>query len=140
MLLAGIVRTKAVRDSGRSRVDISEVVAVYHSAWNELDEAKRSTILEQSWADDGVYRDPQGTVEGRAALVAHIGGFQAAFPGRTIEQASGVDSNGVGIRWAWEMRNGDAVESDGLDYAELAPDGRIQRIAGFFGPLPALGD
>jgi hypothetical protein len=106
-------------------METSEIVATYNSAWNEPDEAKRTAILEESWADDGVYQDPQGTVEGRAALVAHIGGFHAAYPGCTIEQASGVESNGVGIRWAWEMRNGDAIEIDGMDFAELALDGRI---------------
>jgi hypothetical protein len=36
------------------------------------------------------------------------------------------------------MRNGDAVELEGVDFAELAPDGRIRRITGFFGPLPPL--
>jgi hypothetical protein len=122
------------------QVEISEIVAIYHAAWNEPDETKRAVLLEESWTDDGIYQDPDGTVEGRAALVAHISGFRAAFPGRTIEQASGVDSNGVGIRWGWERRNGDAVEAEGVDYAELAPDGRIKRIAGFFGPLPRLGD
>jgi SnoaL-like domain len=121
-------------------VGIDQIVATYGSAWNEPDEARRAALLEQSVADDGVYQDPQGTVNGRAALVAHIGGFLAAYPGCTIEQTSGVESNGVGIRWAWQMRNGDAVQIDGMDFADLAADGRIQRIAGFFGPLPPLGD
>jgi SnoaL-like domain len=133
-------RGSRLSEPGRIKVEISEVVAIYHSAWNESDEAKRTAILERSWADNGVYRDPDVTVEGRAALVTHIGGFQASFPGRTIDQTSRVDSNGVEIRWAWEMRNGDATEGQGCDVAELAPDGRIQRIAGFFGPLPPLGD
>ena len=113
-----------------------EIVETYGAAWNEPDDAKRTALLEQAWADDGVYRDPTATAEGRAALVAHIAGFQAVFPGRTIDFASGVDVTEHGIRWAWVMRNGDAVELEGMDFAELAADGRIARIAGFFGPLP----
>jgi hypothetical protein len=119
-------------------MDPKRVVAVYGASWNEPDEGKRAALLDDSWADDGVYQDPTGTAEGRAALVAHIGGFHAMFPGRSIDFASGVDVTDAGIRWAWVMRNGDAVELEGMDYAELAPDGRIRRIAGFFGPLPPL--
>jgi len=28
---------------------------------------------------------------------------------------------------------------EGIDFGELAPDGRLRRIAGFFGPPPAAG-
>jgi hypothetical protein len=38
------------------------------------------------------------------------------------------------------MRDGDAIELEGVDFAEVGPDGRIQRIAGFFGPCPPLDD
>jgi hypothetical protein len=117
-------------------MDVHEVVAAYGAAWNEPDEAKRTALLDATWADDGFYQDPSATADGRAALVAHIGGFQELFPGRTIDLTSGVDSNGASLRWGWVMRNGDDVELEGVDFAELAPDGRIQRIAGFFGPLP----
>jgi SnoaL-like domain len=121
-------------------MEISEIVVAFSSAWNEHDGARRLALLEKSWADDGVYHDPEGTMEGRAALSAFIGEFHAGYPGRTIDKTSGVESNGIWIRWAWEMRNGDAIESDGMDFAELAPDGRIQRLEGFFGPLPPLND
>lgn len=119
-------------------MDADEVVAAYGAAWNEPDEAKRTALLDTAWADDGFYQDPSATAEGRAALVAHIGGFHAQSPGRTIDLASGIDSNGGSLRWSWVMRNGDAVELEGVDFADLAPDGRIRRIAGFFGPLPPL--
>jgi hypothetical protein len=119
-------------------MDASEVVAAYGAAWNEPDEAKRAALLEASWTDDGFYQDPSATADGRAALVTHIGGFHALFPGRTIDMASGIDSNGATLRWAWVMRNGDAIELEGVDFADLAPDGRILRIAGFFGPLLPL--
>jgi hypothetical protein len=119
-------------------VEPRKVVARYAASWNEPNEAKRTALLEESWADDGRYQDPTGVADGRAALVAHIGAFHELFPGRSIDFASGVDVTDAGIRWAWVMRNGDAIELEGLDYAELGPDGRIKRIAGFFGPLPPL--
>jgi hypothetical protein len=120
-------------------MDTTEIVATYCAAWNEPDIAKRTAMLEAAWTDDGVYHDPTGTAEGRAALIEHIGGFHEQFPGHTIDPASGVDDNGDGLRFAWVMRNGDEVVLEGMDFAELGPDGRIRRIAGFFGPFPPLG-
>ena len=76
-----------------------KIVAIYGASWNEPDEAKRTALLEESWADDGVYQDPAGRADGRAALVAHIGGFHAMFPGRSIDFASGIDVTGAGLRW-----------------------------------------
>jgi SnoaL-like domain len=121
-------------------MDARTIVAIYGAAWNEPDEAKRAAMLEESWSDDGVYQDPTGIARGRDALVAHIGGFQSMFPGHTIDLASGVDVTDAGVRWTWVMRNGDEIALEGMDFAELAPDGRIQRIAGFFGPFPPLDE
>lgn len=115
-----------------------EIVATYGAAWNETDEAKRTALLEQAWADDGAYRDPTAAVDGRAALVAHIGGFQAMMPGHSIDQASAVDAHDDVFRFAWVMRGGGEVLLEGVDFGELAPDGRIKRIEGFFGPFPPL--
>ena len=119
-------------------MDTNEIVTAYCAAWNETDEAKRTALLERSWADDGVYGDPTATVEGRAALIAHIGGFQSMMPGHTIDIESGVDTYGTVFRFAWVMRNGGDVALEGIDFGELAADGRIRRIVGFFGPFPPL--
>lgn len=119
-------------------MDTDEIVTAYGAAWNETDDAKRTALLEKSWADEGIYNDPTATAYGRDALIAHIGGFHAAMPGHTIDLTSGVDTyNGV-FRFAWVMRKGDEIAIEGVDFGELAPDGRIQRIVGFFGPFPAL--
>lgn len=66
--------------------------------------------------------------------------FQARFPGHTIDPTSGVDSNGAALRFSWALRRGDQVVNEGMDFADVAPDGRLRRIAGFFGPLPPLDD
>jgi SnoaL-like domain len=121
-------------------MDTRQIVTTYCAAWNEPDKAKRTAMLEASWADDGVYHDPTGTAAGRSALVDHIAGFHEQFPGHTLAPASGVDDNGDGLRFAWVLRNGAEVVLEGMDFAELAPDGRIKRIAGFFGPFPPLDE
>jgi hypothetical protein len=113
-----------------------EIVAAYGAAWNEPDDAARAALLVKSWADDGVYCDPTATVNGRVALVAHIGGFLQMMPGHTLEITSGVDAHHDLVRFAWVLRKDEETALEGMDFGELAPDGRIQRIVGFFGRFP----
>src|SRR5262249_22808304 len=138
VLLATSGETRTVSYGRLLPMDPVEIVGAYGASWNELDEEKRAALLDVAWADDGSYCDPTATVVGPAALPEHIAGFQAMFRGRTMDCASAVDVAAAGIRWAGVMRNGDTVELEGMDFAELAPDDRIRRIAGFFGPLPTL--
>jgi hypothetical protein len=117
-------------------MSLQEIVDAYGAAWNERDDAARAELLERAWADDGVYCDPSATVNGRAALVAHIGGFHQTMPDHTIDLTSGVDAHAGKFRFTWVMRKAGEVALEGVDFGELAPDGRIQRIVGFFGPFP----
>jgi hypothetical protein len=118
-------------------IDINEAVATYGAAWSETDEAQRRKLLEQAWADDAIYQDPMGRAEGREALVAHIGGFQQMMAGNTIDATSGVDTYGSVFRFSWVMRDATGnVALEGMDFGEIAPDGRVQSITGFFGPFP----
>jgi hypothetical protein len=116
---------------------VDEVVAGYAAAWCEPDEAARRHLLERAWADEGVYCDPTATVEGREALVAHIGEFHERLPGTRIVAASGVDEHHGYLRFAWQVVAPDGVVTgEGVDFAELDGDGRLKLIVGFFGPLP----
>jgi hypothetical protein len=118
-------------------MDATETVTAYGDAWNEPDEAKRRALLESAWADDGTYCDPTASVAGRDALLAHIAGMREAFPGSRIETASGVESHHGWLRFAWTMVDeSGATAMEGFDVGELAADGRLARIVGFFGPFP----
>jgi hypothetical protein len=117
---------------------ITETVTTYAAAWGEPDEGKRRRLLEAAWADDGVYTDPTVLVEGREALVAHIGGFLATTPGARIRATSGIDTHHGRLRFTWTMHAADgSLVVEGVDFGVLAADGRLRRIIGFFGPLPA---
>jgi len=117
----------------------SDAVRLYGEAWAASDESERRSLLERAWADDGVYVDPSARVEGREALVAHIGGFQEQMAGHRIELTSGVDSHDGYLRFAWTMLGPDgAALMEGVDFGRLADDGRIASIVGFFGPWPEL--
>ena len=116
-----------------------EVVDAYGAAWNEPDEAARRRLLEQAWADDGTYTDPQSDVAGRDALVAHIAAFHEQFQGAQIVPTSGADEHHGKVRFTWRMQGADgSTIMEGIDFGQLAGDGRLGRIVGFFGPLPAV--
>jgi hypothetical protein len=118
-------------------MELQQAVAVYGAAWNELDDAGRRKLLEESWAESGVYCDPMGRADGRDALVSHIAGFQAQFPGARIEATSGADEHDGYFRFAWSMVDGEGNTTlEGFDVGHRADDGRIDLIVGFFGPFP----
>jgi hypothetical protein len=120
--------------------DVTSTVDTYLAMWNETDPARRAQHITRAWTGDGRYVDPMLEAEGHAALGEMVTGVQAKFPGHRFRRVSGVDVHHDEIRFGWELAGPDgAVVVAGLDVGTLAPDGRLRRIAGFFGELPAAG-
>jgi hypothetical protein len=68
-----------------------------------------------------------------------VAGVHAQFPGYRFRRLSGVDTHHEQVRFAWELANDDGeVAVAGIDVGELAQDGRLRQITGFFGDLPAV--
>jgi len=119
-------------------MNTQQIVDTYGSSWGEPDVAKRRQLLEQSLADDATYTDPQSDVAGRDGLIELISGFQAQVNGAKIVATSAVDVHHEKFRFTWAMLAADGSRMiEGIDFGELAPDGRIKKIVGFFGPPPA---
>ena len=116
----------------------SDVIQAYIDAWAEKDEAKRRALIDKAWAEDGLYVDPTSEGRGREALSQIIAGFHANAPGARIELASDIDQHHNQIRFAWNFIQADGKTAiEGIDAGELAPDGKIARIVGFWGAPPA---
>ena len=130
----------AVRADGAADVARTSL-GKYFKAWNENDPGQRQKLLATAWTDDATYTDPTAHVEGRDALVAHVGGFLAnpQMKGFSIVQASEIDFHHRVFRFEWEMKDpqGNLV-TKGFDYGEFNDAGAITKIVGFFGPFPAL--
>jgi hypothetical protein len=112
------------------------IVEAYADAWLETAEKRRLRLIEQSWADDSTYTDPNQHFQGREALNQAIVRFQQRRPGERIVRTSAVDRHHDMVRFAWAWYGADgSVIMEGMDFGELADDGRLRRIVGFFGPM-----
>lgn len=113
-----------------------QVIDTYCAAWSDPDPARRREILGRVWADGATYTDPTVHASGLDELLAHVGTVVAARPGARVVRTSRVDAHHDLARFAWHVVLADgATLPEGLDLAELTPDGRIRRVVGFFGSL-----
>lgn len=118
--------------------DLTKTVDTYLAMWNETDPARRAEHIERAWVRDGRYVDPQLEAEGRTALNDMVAAVQTRFPDHRFRRVSGIDNHHNQLRFAWELAAPDgSIVVAGLDVGELASDGRLQRVTGFFGALPA---
>lgn len=113
-------------------------VAAYCAAWSTADGSAREQLLERVWAPDGVYADPAPTYAvGRGALSEVIGKLQQQQSGARFQCSTPQVHHGM-MRFTWVFSAGGREQARGMDFGELAADGRIRRITGFFGPPPAV--
>jgi hypothetical protein len=116
---------------------VDTAVKNYTSAWNERDDTKRRRLLEQSVTYDVFWQDPLGQANDLESLSRYIGQFFERVPGVRLDLTSGISQHHNHICYTWKLvdeKGGRTI--DGRDFGELAPDGRLARVIGFFEPLP----
>ncbi len=109
---------------------------MYGSAWNEPAADKRLCALRQSLTDTATYIDPTIDTANVPDLARAIGEFQTSAPKASIAQLSGLDVRSGELRFAWDFKNDGVSAITGLDYMEIAADGRIASIRGYWDPVP----
>jgi hypothetical protein len=114
-------------------------VVGYCAAWNTEDRTERDRLLARVWMPDGVYSDPNPTrTVGRAALSDTIAALQHRYPGARF-RCSAPQTHHDAMQVTWILLKPDKTEvARGVDFYELAADGRIRRVTGFFGPPPVV--
>lgn len=117
-----------------SRVD--PVIEAYDKAWNASDVDERRRALEAALTDDCELLEPRGRFAGRDAVLDRTSGFSERFPGARVQITTQVDEHNGVARYGWTIvdREGTLV-LDGIDVVERAPDGRLQTVVMFVGPL-----
>ena len=125
--------------SATTTPDLTTTVDTHLTAYTEPDPARRAELIERAWTPGGVLLDPPLTGEGHAGISAAADALQTQFAGHTFRRVSGVDEHHGHLRYAWELVTPDgAVALSGLDVGEVAEDGRLLRLTGFFGDPPAV--
>jgi hypothetical protein len=118
--------------------DVTATVDGYLSAYNEPDPARREQLIAEAWVPTGRLIDPPLTGEGYAGISDMADAMQEHFAGHRFRRVSAVDLHHDQLRFAWELVGPEGeVTLSGVDVGELAPDGRLSRITGFFGEIPA---
>lgn len=129
--------TDTTSDTTTPTADHTATIDAYFAMLNEPERDRRAALTRQAWTEDGAYYDPLLEAHGHDALVEMVAGVHAQFPGQRFVRTSGVDAHHGLVRFGWELTDGEGpVTVAGIDVGIVAPDGRLSRIAGFFGPLP----
>ena len=124
---------------------LEEVVLAYIEAWSTPDAALRRELLDMSVADDATYTDPAYEVRGKEELADLIGrslsgeAYDGVAAGARFPISSGVDQHHGMVRFSWVMVDPqERPIMEGMEVVELAVDGRLQRLTGFFGASPPI--
>jgi hypothetical protein len=112
--------------------DIETVVDGYIAMWNETDPQRRRALVAETITEEGSYLDPVMTGEGIDGIDAMIAAAQQQFPGHRFSLASGPDAHHDRVRFTWSLSaDGGAPVAAGVDFATVAPDGRLRAVTGF---------
>jgi len=107
-------------------------------AYLEPDSDRRVRLIKDVWASEGHLFDPPLDAKGHEAINEMFVTVQGMFPGHTFRRTSAVDAHHGIARYGWEMIAADgSVALTGMDVAVVDAEGKLTRIAGFFGDLPA---
>ena len=108
-----------------------------HDVFGENDPVRRRSAIDEIWAENGVFYDPNGgTYHGRDEIDRVAGRIKATHPDfqyRVIGEPEEL-GNGGRVRWV-SGRPGEEAAYAGTDFM-IARDGRIAAVYLFFDELP----
>ena len=115
---------------------LTSCIDLYIDMWNEEDAARRASLIAAAWTEDASYVDPLLEADGHAGLSEMVATVHGHYPGYRFRRRSDVDVHHDRVRFAWDLVKPDGeVFVAGIDVGEVAHDGRLRRITGFFGDL-----
>jgi SnoaL-like domain len=121
--------------------DLTTTVDTYLAAYGEPDTARREELISRVWTADGRLVDPPVAAEGHDGISEMAASLQQQFADHRFRRVSAIDAHHDQFRFAWELVGPDGtVAVSGMDVGELAEDGRLRRITGFFGELAGRDD
>jgi uncharacterized protein YndB with AHSA1/START domain len=112
---------------------VESAIDRFLAVWSEADPAVRQSELEAVAMPSLAFRDAFSATDGIADLGAHVAAAQMFMPGVRLERRGGVrQCQGTAIA-DWVALAADGGERRrGCNVFDLAPDGRIARVVGFW--------
>ena len=113
--------------------DLAAMLDRWFQAWSEADAANRGRLLAACATDDVAMHDSYSCVTGRGELEGHITNYRVHMPGISM-QRDGEPKHCQGtviVGWTASDPAG-TRKAQGTNVIELAPDGRIARVVGFW--------
>jgi hypothetical protein len=115
--------------------DTATLVNDYIAMWNEADAERRRALVARTLTDDATYVDPLMAGAGTDQISAMIGAAQQQYPGHRFALHTAPDAHNDRVRFGWSLSpNGGDPIAIGVDFATVAPDGRMQSVTGFLEP------
>ncbi|MFN0023095.1 MAG: nuclear transport factor 2 family protein [Parvularculaceae bacterium] len=108
------------------------------AAWNETDTKKIRGHLDKALSKDVEFVDPNYAIEGVSAFARMVKEFRQKYPDAKCVRTSGIDMHHDRARYSWSVIIDAKTRIDGFDAVQVSKkSGKIKRVDGFFGPLPA---
>lgn len=119
--------------AAEAHAGVAAVADRWFAAWNEADAAMRERAFAELVTDDVAFQDAYSCTRGRNDLVAHVAGARVHMAGITLRRtAEPRQCQGTAlVEWRATKADG-SVLSKGTSVLELAPDGRLARVVGFW--------
>jgi hypothetical protein len=115
--------------------DTDTLVTNYIAMWNETDADRRRELVAETVTDDANYVDPVMEGAGIDGIATMIGAAQSQFPGHRFTLVAGPEAHHDSVRFSWSLAaDGGAPVAVGVDFVNLAGDGRMRSITGFLEP------
>jgi hypothetical protein len=113
-----------------------ELIARYLESWNELDPARRRKLIDELWAEDGRYIDPDDDATGRDAIAGVLTAAREKLGTLVFTLGEVIGVHHSLVLFTWQARPSAQAEpvAAGYDVAEFAA-GRLERVCGFFVPV-----
>lgn len=119
-------------------MDLHTAIDTHLDAYGEPDGQRRGTLIAQVWAEHGHLIDPPIEGSGHAGISDMAAVVQSQFPDHAFRRTTGIDAHHSFARYGWELvAPGGEIALTGVDIVEINDDGRLHRIIGFLGDVPA---
>ncbi|MFN8024203.1 MAG: hypothetical protein U0Q03_21920 [Acidimicrobiales bacterium] len=117
---------------------LTHVIDTHLEAYALADAGRRAVLVAEAWHPTGSLLDPPFDGTGHDAIAAMTDAVLAHYPGHRFERTTAIDAHHGIARYGWALVGPDGTPAvTGTDVAEVGPDGRLTRVVGFFGDLPA---